>query len=266
MNKSLSYITLAFMLVGIAFSSCKKGNTIGSIGFEDTVDIVPFDTFVMPNANYFFWGVFDGHFKKWEHDKRSEWDTITRFPLPGQENDPWSTWPLYTDNIYTNVCNDGVFADCPISDDKDDEFYKFQTRFIRTDFPEERIAINFYSCVNVVDTFTSQYFTEFPESVLTEGAWPFSNLERGEWGAEVVFTDDQRRVWRTESGSGKATDSYLRITDFYPKSATDTLDTFATWVIEGEFAGRIYNGANQIAVTIAKFRARMLAANPLGYE
>jgi hypothetical protein len=204
MNKSIYILAIGLVLSAFAFTACEKGSTIGSIGRENPYPIVEFDTFVPPSAVYYFWGVFDGHFRTWEEGFRSE--------IPG-----------------------------------------------------ERIEINFYQCANFVDT-PSVNFVYDSLDLVRLGAWPFSNLERGEWGAEIVYIDKNRDRWSTQSGSGNTTDSYFRLTDLYPRSNPDTTDTFARFVIEGEFAGRIYNGGNEIAITNSKFRAKLVARKPVGFE
>jgi hypothetical protein len=268
MNKSIYILAIGLVLSAFAFTACEKGSTIGSIGRENPYPIVEFDTFVPPSAVYYFWGVFDGHFRTWEDGIRSDWDTATRKPLVGMEDDPWDTWPVCTDNIYVNVCNEGPTIECPYGDEDylDEElFYKHQSRFIRPEIPGERIEINFYQCANFVDT-PSVNFVYDSLDLVRLGAWPFSNLERGEWGAEIVYIDKNRDRWSTQSGSGNTTDSYFRLTDLYPRSNPDTTDTFARFVIEGEFAGRIYNGGNEIAITNSKFRAKLVARKPVGFE
>jgi hypothetical protein len=75
----------------------------------------------------------------------------------------------------------------------------------------------------------------------------------------LVYTDAERTKWETRAGSGQLLDSYLRISDFYPRDiANDTLDTLHMYIIEGEFAGRLFNGTRELPVTEAKFRARLI--------
>lgn len=259
MNKSIYILAIGLVLSSFAFTACEKGSTIGSVGRENPYPIVPFDTFVPPSAVYFFWGVFDGHFRTWEEGRRSTWDTITRIgdpPVP------------YVDNIYVNVCNEGPTIECPYGDEDylDEElFYKHQSRFIRPEIPDERIEINFYQCANFVDT-PSVNFVFDSLDIINLGAWPFSDTARGEWGAQVVYIDKNRDRWITRGGSGNTTDSYFRLTDLYPRNNSDTTDTFARFVIEGEFAGRLFNGGNEIAITNSKFRAKLVARNPLGFN
>lgn len=269
MKKSLAYLAVGFLALGLSFSACKKGATIGTVGEKDNNPFPVFDTFAIPKNPYFFWGVFNGHFMKWVHNERSDWDTITRWPSATQDPtvDPWSSWPVYSANLYQNVTNQGILGAC--SEYPDDDFVKFESRFIRTEFPEQRITLNFYRCANLIDTFTSAHWFADTVSILTEGAWPFSNLERGEWGAEVIYTDENRDRWITQSGSGNAQDSYLRITNLYPRNNPDTTDTFAHFVLEGEFAGRLFkekDPTTNIAVTNSKFRTRIIAIRPLGFD
>lgn len=262
MKKLLSYLSLALLAGGIALSSCDKGSTIGTVVIDKGNGFVPFDSFAGPTEDYYFYGVFDGNFKMWQHNKRSRWDTITRLQGPDDE-DVWADWPPYDENIYYNYCNEGAIDDC---DEPNTEFYKHQMRFIRPDLPGMRIAVSLYRCLNTIDTF-SNFYVEDSVDMVKVGAWPFSDIERGEWGAEVEFIDEDFGVWTTNTGSGKPEDAYFRILDLYEKPATDTLDTFALHIVEGEFAGRLFNSIGQeIVVTSSRFRSRIFARNPEGFQ
>ena len=92
-----------------------------------------------------------------------------------------------------------------------------------------------------------------------EIAQPFTNTNFGRRGARLVYTDADRTRWESRDGSGQLNDTYLRITNLIKRNiATDTLDTLGMYIIEGEFAGRLYNGGQNIPITEAQFRARLV--------
>ena len=78
-----------------------------------------------------------------------------------------------------------------------------------------------------------------------------------------MYTDANRVRWVTKAGSGQLVDSYIRITDLIKRDITsDTLDTLGMYIVEGEFAGRLFNGNQNIPITEAKFRARLVPREP----
>lgn len=257
MSKYLWIFVTAFFVLGVFASSCKKGTTIGAVSNPGDGDRPVFDTLLPPTSKYFFVGKFDGKFFMWEDGLRSKWDTATRQPGPGNDpDDPWDTWPAYSDNIYYNFCEEGIVGPCRY--DSANHFYAHRTRFIRPDFPERRLDIYFYACIDTADTNDPNYPSN-ELSVIHQIANPFTNEKFGRDGVQIVYTDENRDQWVTDPGSGQPHDTYFRITDFYPRDVlTDTLDTFGMYIVEGEFAGRLFHGIQEKVVTEAKFRARLI--------
>jgi hypothetical protein len=272
MYRNLAFVAVMALLSGVVISSCDRGVSEGVFGkpMEDPYPV--FDTFNLPTANYFFYGKFDGHFKKWQDGRRSRWDTITR----KNPNDPdfpdWAQWPVYTDNIYRNIPEQ--YNEDPCISDSGNIWFEHITRFIRPDIPEDRIEIFFYDCVSEEDYDTIGAQPGYHPEVITwldmfksaEGngiSQPFTSTSYGRRGAKVVYTDADRTKWTTESGSGQLNDTYLRITNFEKRNiVTDTLDTLGMYIVEGEFEGRLYNGDRNIPITEAKFRARLVPREP----
>jgi len=258
MNNKITSIVAIAIALGIYSSSCKKGATIGAVGYPMTDKYEEFDTFNFPTKRYYFYGKFDGVFRLWQDSTRSKWDTITRDPFGQPEETVWSEWPVYTDNIYYNFCSQREVSDCRY--DSSNSYYEHKTRFIRPDFPDERIEVNFYNCVDLTDTNNIDYpFNE--RGLVMVGANPFTDIPFGRFGAQVVYRDPNGDRWKTKAGSGQLDDTYIRITDYFARDiATDTLDTFGLYVVEGEFAGRLFkeNGTEEKIVTEAKFRARLI--------
>lgn len=265
-SKNFGYIAVLLFVVSlVSATSCKKGATLGVVGFEDTVPPVLFDTFPIPTCDYFFYGKFNGHFRTWCNAERSLWDSATRVYDPfdlGQDSTKWNTWDAYDENIYYNFCEQEIGDFCP---DSVTNVFTHTTRFIRPNNPEDRIELSFFKCVDVttdMDTipeFDPRHGEQVTKLFLEEVANPFSNSGYYRYGAQLKFTDSDRTEWTTKEGSGQLRDTYIRITDFYPRAfKTDTLDTFAMYIAEGEFAGRLYNGRKEMVVTEAKFRARVV--------
>ncbi|MEX2595734.1 MAG: hypothetical protein WEC59_02305, partial [Salibacteraceae bacterium] len=192
-------------------------------------------------SDFYFYGKFDGRFIKWEDDRFAKWDT---------------------NFVYRNIPEEN--GDLPCINDSSNIWFEQVTRFIRPGIPEHRIEIFMYECIEYYDTilanppFYDEILTNL--SLLDRGtAQPFSATNYGRTGFKVVYTDGERNKWETKSGSGQLNDTYLRVTDFYPRDVTlDTLDTLGMFIIEGEFAGRLYNGNNEIPVTESKFRGRLV--------
>jgi len=263
MKKNLAFLAVATLILALSSSSCKRGNTQGS--FFDPMDgeHPVFDTFQFPVADYYFYGKFDGHYMKWQDGYRSKWDTARRIdPLNG---DPYDQWPINNTNYYANFCEQEVLSECRY--DSSGSYHRHMTEFIRPDYPEQRVEIYLYKCLGMFDTIpeyqtTSTYYNgEIITNLdIQTGAWPFTDETYGRIGAQLVYVDSLRNRWSTKSGSGQLLDSYFRITDFYKREVeTDTMDTFAMYIVEGEFAGRLFNGGDQLPVTESKFRARLVA-------
>ena len=265
-SKNFGYIAvLLFSVSLITATSCKKGATLGIMGFEDTVPPILFDTFTIPTCDYFFYGKFNGHYRSWCDNERSLWDTATRVynPFdPNHDTNRWVTWDPYDENIYYNFCDQEIGDYCP---DSVTNLFTHTTRFIRPENPEDRLQLSFFKCVDVttdmdtIDEFDPRHGEQVTKLFIDEVANPFSSSNYFRYGAQLAFTDEDRNVWATKEGSGQLRDTYIRITDFYPRDfKTDTLDTFAMYIVEGDFAGRLYNGRHEITVTEAKFRARVV--------
>lgn len=260
MNKLFAIAAVGFIALGVMTSSCKKGNTVGAVGYPMDGDFPVFDTLYPPTSKYFFYGKFDGSFVTWQDSLRSKWDTATRdssLALPGEQ---WINWPNYTKNIYYNFCDESEVDTC----DKDGDIMLFQhhTEFIRPiEHPEMRMHIYFYDCIDT--TIDNKYAPFNQADVIQMGANPFTDVDFGRSGVKVEFIDQNRKRWTTRAGSGQPWDTYFRVTDFYERDVlTDTLDTFAFFIVEGEFAGRLYNGVDEKVVTEAKFRARLVPREP----
>jgi hypothetical protein len=268
LKKHFGLLAWSVLMAGIFASSCERGVTEGVFGHPMEDPYPHFDTFEFPTANYYFFGKFDGHFKKWQDGVRSKWDTITRKDLNDPDNPNWSSWPLYTANIYRNIPEQ--YNELPCVNDSDNVWFEHITRFIRPEIPSERVEIFFYDCVNEADFDTIPALGGFHPEVVTyvdflnkQVAQPFSNYQFGRRGAKLIYTDAERTKWETKEGSGQLEDSYIRITNLIKRNVTqDTLDTLGMYIIEGEFAGRLYNGGRNIPVTEAKFRARLVPREP----
>ncbi len=262
LNHILPLAIIATLATAVVFSSCNRGNTVGAVGFDDEDGLETFDTFRFPLADFYFYGKFDGGFKMWQDGWRSKWDTVSRVNNTGIPGAPWSEWGVYDENIYLNIPEEN--GDLPCINDSSSIWFEQVTRFLRPDIPEERIEIFFYECREELDTISE--VMPFHDDVVTNINWedygvaqPFTNTEFGRRGVRLVYTDAERNKWETRAGSGQLLDSYLRISDFYPRVVnTDTLDTLHMYVVEGEFAGRLYNGSRELPVTEAKFRARLI--------
>lgn len=256
MKKYALFFAFGLIAFAITQTSCERGQTIGAVGFPDTNDIPTFDTFNFPTAKYYFYGKFDGNYKMWQDSMRSKWDTLSRF---GPE-EKWIDRTPYLDNIYYNFTNVDIVAECGA--DSQSSYVEALTYFIRPGDPHERLEIYFYDCVDLADTNDANWPNN-ELSVFQSGANPFTSPEYGRNGVKVKYVDDQLRTWQTKDGSGQLNDTYFRITDFYPRNlATDTLDTFALYIIEGEFAGRLYYGSQTKTVLDAKFKARIIPRDP----
>lgn len=256
MKKLLIFLSLFAVALVISTSSCKRGQSIVAVGYPDTADFPVFDTFDFPTAKYYFYGKFDGKYKMWQDAERSKWDTITRFgPEP-----KWSDRTEYLDNIYFNFTNIKEVAEC--GPDSNDSYLENKTYFIRPEDPYQRLEIYFYDCVDLLDT-NNINWPNNELSVFLNGANPFTNIEYGRNGVRVVYVDENLDKWETLEGSGQTIDTYFRITDFYPRNLlTDTLDTFGMYIVEGEFAGRLYNGTKEKTVLDAKFKTRVIPREP----
>lgn len=255
MNRFIAIATVLFMAAGLTFSACKKNSTIGAVGYPMDGDFPVFDTFNVPEAKYYFYGLFDGDYMVWADSARSKWDTATRFCIDPEA--AWTSCPKYNLNVYFNFTEEGTARDtCAL--DTFSELYYHRTRFLRPEFADERIDIYMYDCVNFLDA-TNPNFPLNGLSVLNVGAYPFSNVEYGRNGAEVVYTDAFRDEWRTRPGSGNTLDTYFRLTSLDIKPVADTSDSFAVLIGEGEFAGRLFreDGMEKI-VKDAKFRVRLV--------
>ncbi|NQV52591.1 MAG: hypothetical protein HQ500_05375 [Flavobacteriales bacterium] len=270
--RNLAFASVFMILAGVIVSSCERGVSEGVFGNPQEGEFPVFDTFNIPTANYFFYGKFDGHFKKWQDGKRSKWDTITRKDPKDPDFPDWGSWPVYTENIYRNIPEQ--YNDEPCISDSGNIWFEHITRFIRPEIPNERIEIFFYDCVNEADQDTIDAQNGFhPEIVTfldmfrsetgTGIAQPFATTEFGRRGAKLVYTDANRDRWVSKPGSGQLLDSYIRITDLIKRNiTTDTLDTLGMYIVEGEFAGRLFNGSQNIPITEAKFRARLVPREP----
>ena len=253
--KSLSIFFSVFVLaLAISTSSCKRGNSILVVQDEDTIPIPPFDTFNFPTSEYYFYGKMDGEYTMWQNAKRSKWDTITRFP-----NDPTIE---YTKNIYYNFAEYDVIGEC--GKDSTDDFIEHYSYFIRPGDPFQRIEIYFYDCIDLGDT-TSAFWPNNLLSPIRFGANPFTSPEYGRPGVKIKYIDENLETWETKDGSGQLQDSYFRVTEFYLNdTAADPLDTFALFVLKGEFAGRLFNGTQEKTVIDAEFNLR-LVPREIGY-
>jgi len=264
MKNKLSFFVATLFVAGILSSSCERGTTLGAVGYPDPNDPLTFDTFNVPTADFFFYGKFDGQYRVWEDGKRSKWDTITKLD-PNDENFPnWMTWPNYEENIYRNIPRTNLAEMLPCINDSDNIWFDHTTRFLRPEIPDERIEISFFNCIEEYDTIPVNL--PFNEEIVTYlgiadygVAIPFTNTEYGRRGVQVKYIDSNRDVWTTKEGSGQLVDSYFRLLDFYPRVVDqDTLDTLAMYIIEGEFAGRLFNGNEVLPITEGKFRARLV--------
>lgn len=261
-NRIIPFAFASILAVNALISSCNRGNTIGAVGFDDPDGLETFDTFNLPTADFYFYGKFDGGFKVWQDGLRSKWDTATRINNTGIPNAPWSEWGVYTENIYQNIPEEN--GDLPCINDSNNIWFEQVSRFLIPGVPEERMEIFFYDCLPHLDTINESM--PFHGEILTNLGWtdygvaqPFTNTEFGRRGVRLVYTDNQRNRWETKAGSGQTIDSYFRIHDFYERIVnTDTLDTLHMYIVEGEFAGRLYNGIREIPVTEARFRARLI--------
>lgn len=262
MQKTISIAVTAVFALAMFSTSCKRGTTEGTMAFPFESGFPEFDTFDFPTAEFYFYGKFDGKYKLWQDGMRSKWDTATRFdPDPDNETD-WSEWPAYNDNIYRNIPEQNY--ELPCINDSDNVWFEHQTRFLRPGILDNRMEIFFYECIDSLDTIPA-YFP-FNDAIPTSlsladygKALPFTSTEYGRRGVKLIYTDANRDKWTTDDGSGQLIDTYFRLTDFYPRDVTqDTLDTLAMYIIEGEFSGMLYNGARQMPLTEAKFRARLV--------
>ncbi len=256
MNRILVALVIGFAAAGLILSSCTKNSTVGAVGYPMEGDFPVFDTFVAPETKYYFYGLFDGSYTTWSDSMRSTWDTATRrCDLPDQV---WTTCDPYNLNIYYNFTDEGFTGDTCAFDTLV-ELYYHNSRFIRPEFPDQRIDIFFYDCVDFTDA-TDPNFPANNLTLLREGAYPFSNPEYGRNGVEVVYTDEFRDQWKTEPGSGNSLDTYFRLTSLEAKPLTDTNDSFALLIGEGEFAGRLFNEENGMEKIVkdAKFRVRLV--------
>ncbi len=269
MKSKISFFVAALFVAGLFSTSCERGTSVGAVGFPDSNEPLSFDTFNAPTADFFFFGKFEGKFKVWQDGRRSRWDTITRLnPNDGQLPN-WTSWPVYNENIYRNIPRTNLAAELPCINDSDNVWFDHTTRFLRPEIPDERIEISFFDCIEEYDTIQANM--PFNDEITTYlgvadygVAIPFSNTQYGRRGVELKYIDANRDVWTTKAGSGQLVDSYFRLLEFYPRNVTqDTLDTLAMYIIEGEFAGRLYNGNKELPITEAKFRARLVPRSQL---
>lgn len=230
--KHLGKFAVIVLLAGVMANSCKKGATLGSTGHPFDGPHPTFDTLVPPSAKYYFYGKFDGHFLAWEDSLRSKWDTT---------------------NAYYNFCDQSLMGPCGC--DPENSFYELHTHFIRPAFADRRLDIFFYDCVDL-DDIEDPYHV----SAVKEIANPFADIQSCRNGVQVVYTDENRVVWSTDPGSGQLDDTYFRVTDFYQRDLSiPTTDTFALYVVEGTFSGRLFNSEKEeMVVTEARFRARLV--------
>jgi len=264
MNNRISFIVAAFFIAGMFSTSCERGTTLGAVGYPDPNDPLSFDTFNVSTADFFFYGKFEGQFRVWEDGKRSKWDTITRLDINDPNATTWSLWPAYSENIYRNIPRTNLAEMLPCINDSDNIWFDHTTRFLRPEIPNERIEISFFDCIEEYDTIPANL--PFNDNIVTYlgiadygTAIPFTNTEYGRRGVQLKYVDENRDVWTTKTGSGQLVDSYFRLNEFYPRIVSqDTLDTLAMHIIEGEFAGRLYNGSRELPITEAKFRARLV--------
>lgn len=256
MKKVIAILPVIVIALGIMTSSCKKGNTIGAVGYPMEGEFPVFDTLFPPTAKYFFYGKFDGRYLMWQDSLRSKWDTISRDTTMAANGTMWQDLPLYTQNVYYNFCDELEAQPC--ATDSSVSFYQHHTEFIRPiQHPEMRMHLYFYDCIDTADSNVWHPFNS--ADVIQMGANPFTDLDFTRPGVRVEFVDENRERWSTRAGSGQLLDSYFRVTDFYMRdTAVDTLDTFALFVVEGEFAGRLFNSGQEKIVTEAKFRARLI--------
>ncbi|GAB4374685.1 MAG: hypothetical protein Kow0075_00550 [Salibacteraceae bacterium] len=255
-------LALAVFYVALLSVSCNRGITVGTVADVDTNGLPSFDTFDFPTSKYYFYGKFDGRFILWQDGMRSKWDTTMRIPDPNNPDLPYNQWPAYTKNIYINVPSQRIVSPCRY--DSSSSFIERRTRFIRPEFPDMRMDIYFYGCVDMNDT-NNAYYPNNQLSAFKKIANPFTDIEYGRDGVRLVYTDQNRVQWSTEPGSGQLNDTYFRLTDFYKNNlvsgTADTLDTVALYIVEGEFAGRLFSRLGEMVVTEAKFKARVVPDN-----
>ncbi|MEZ4721857.1 MAG: hypothetical protein R2813_08290 [Flavobacteriales bacterium] len=257
MRKYAFFLASFSLCLVIATSSCKRGNTLGAVGYPDTTDFPVYDTFDFPTSKYFFYGRFDGQYLLWQDSLRSKWDTARKTP---NGEDLWEDWDDYEENIYYNFTNIEVAKECGI--DSTSSYLQNITYFIRPHDASERIEIYFYDCVDLKDT-TSAFWPNNELSVFMKGANPFTDTAYMRNGVRVVYVDQNLDKWETKVGSGQLNDTYFRITEFVPrKLAIDTLDTFGLYIVGGEFEGKLYNNGREKEVLGAKFRARLIPVDP----
>ena len=252
MNKLFLFLTIFTFALAITFSSCKRGQSILAVGHADTAAFPVPDTFNGPTSKYYFYGKCDGNYKMWQNEERSAWDTVKRF---GTEDKYWDN-DEYLDNIYFNFTEMEDLGEC--GPDSQSNFLVSRSYFIRPGDPYERLEVYFYDCVNLTDT-NNINWPNNPLSVFLNGANPFSSPAYGRNGVKVVYVDKDLERWETKAGSGQLLDTYFRVTDFYENDTiANPLDTFALYIVEGEFAGRLYNGDKEKTVLDAKFRMRVI--------
>jgi hypothetical protein len=256
MNKVFLFFFALCLGIVVTNSSCKKGQTIGALKNIDSTPFPVFDTFNLPTSKYFFYAKFDGKYRVWQDSMRSKWDTITK--LPGDA--PWDERLSYKRNIYYNFANIEQLFWC--GDDSTKSYMENNSYFVRPGDPFERLDLYFYDCVDLFDTNDVNWpMNEL--SVFNQGANPFTDPEYARNGVRIVYTDSLLQKWETKVGSGQLNDTYFRITDFYPRNiATDTLDTFGLYIVEGEFAGRLFYGNQEKTLLDAHFRARLIPETP----
>ena len=257
MKKFALYIGVFVVASVITVTSCKRGNSILVVDNPSTADFPVFDTFNFPTSRYYFYGKFDGNYTMWQNAERSKWDTATRI---GPEGEQWIDWDEYDENIYYNFTELNGLYDC--GPDSNSTFYACESYFIRPENPYDRLEIFFYDCIDTADT-NNPLFPNNIFDLFVLGANPFSSPDYTRKGVKVKYIDENLEAWETKDGSGQLDDTYFRITDFYPNDTNaNPTDTFALHIVEGEFAGRLFNGTESITVLDAKFRVRVIPREP----
>ncbi len=252
MRKIALYFGLFLASASITVSSCKRGNSVLTVGHPDDGQFPVFDTFDFPTSRYFFYGKFDEGYKLWQNAERSKWDTITRFGT----DEKWTDRDEYFDNIYYNFTNLEEVMEC--GPDSNDSYLGCESYFIRPENPYQRLEILFYDCIDLTDT-TNLNWPNNQLSLFRKGANPFTSPEYGRNGIKVRYIDENLETWETQDGSGQLLDTYFRVTDSYLNDTmANPTDTFALYIVEGEFAGRLYNGSESRTVLDAKFRVRAI--------
>ncbi len=258
MKKIALYLSFFVLAAMVTMSSCKRGNSILTVGSPTDKDFTVFDTLDLPTSRYYFYGKFDGQYKMWQNDERSKWDTATRI---GPEGEEWTDWDEYFDNIYYNFTETEEAYEC--GPDSNSSFLACESYFIRPEDPYQRLEIFFFDCIDLADT-TNPFWPDNQLDLFNMGANPFSSPVYARNGIKVKYIDENLEIWETQDGSGQLIDNYFRVTNTYLNDTNaNPTDTFALYIVEGEFAGRLYNGEESRTVLDAKFRVRVLPREPL---